>query len=150
MVGHDGFMSPTDQDLQLYEDIQPQFTDPIEIDEIDDASISTHPSMPNLESMTSESEDDINPLHPTKYKMHNSKPPVLKNMVGTYTFLPSTHFIIQKLLKSIKKCLIFKNGKIQALIKTVQIIFTNQPLIIQKGKHNYKKILVDMLHKSHK
>ena len=55
------FLSPTDQDLQLYEDIQPQLTDPLKIDETDDTSISTHPSMPDLESMTSENEDDVNP-----------------------------------------------------------------------------------------
>jgi len=55
------FLSPTDQDLQLYEDIQPQLTDPVQFDETDDASISTHPSMPDLESMTSENEDDVNP-----------------------------------------------------------------------------------------
>ena len=55
------FSSPTDQDLQLYEDIQPQLTDPVQFDETDDASISTHPSMPDLKSMTSENKDDVNP-----------------------------------------------------------------------------------------
>ena len=57
------FLSPTDQDLriQLYKDIQPQLTDPVQIDETDDTSISTHPSMPDLKSMTSENEDDVNP-----------------------------------------------------------------------------------------
>ena len=36
------------QDLHLYRETQPQLTDPIEIDENDDGSISTHPSMPDL------------------------------------------------------------------------------------------------------
>ena len=55
------FSPPTDEDLQLYKDIQPQFTDPIEIDEIEDASISTHPSMPDAKSTTSEREHEPTP-----------------------------------------------------------------------------------------